>query len=185
MVDCVTPCRKELQPVRQRTGLQRRHRHRRKPGDAAYGGEAALRGRPEPGADRQAAWPVDGHDLAPAAAGAGRGDRADRGARYGQRRTSWARSWRARWGCAGSRWWMRPVRGRARRWPRRSRGCCGRRTWRAGSVLMIGWGRTVSAVIEAGLPPMPGRAGGAVDRRHAAASRSISRATNSPAARPS
>ncbi len=27
---------------------------------------------------------------------------------------------------------------------------------RAGSVLMIGWGRTVSAVIEAGLPPMPG-----------------------------
>lgn len=27
---------------------------------------------------------------------------------------------------------------------------------RAGSVLMIGWGRTVSAVIETGLPPMPG-----------------------------
>jgi len=27
---------------------------------------------------------------------------------------------------------------------------------RAGRVLMIGWGRTVSAVIEAGLPPMPG-----------------------------
>ncbi|NJM84043.1 MAG: hypothetical protein HC844_17765 [Tabrizicola sp.] len=27
---------------------------------------------------------------------------------------------------------------------------------RAGNVLMIGWGRTVSAVIEAGLPPMPG-----------------------------
>ena len=27
---------------------------------------------------------------------------------------------------------------------------------RAGQVLMIGWGRTVSAVIEAGLPPMPG-----------------------------
>jgi DNA-binding transcriptional regulator LsrR (DeoR family) len=26
----------------------------------------------------------------------------------------------------------------------------------AGSVLMIGWGRTVSAVIETGLPPMPG-----------------------------
>lgn len=27
---------------------------------------------------------------------------------------------------------------------------------RAGNVLMIGWGRTVSAVIESGLPPMPG-----------------------------
>lgn len=27
---------------------------------------------------------------------------------------------------------------------------------RAGNVLMIGWGRTVSAVIETGLPPMPG-----------------------------
>ncbi|MFM2356912.1 MAG: hypothetical protein RLZZ528_2648 [Pseudomonadota bacterium] len=27
---------------------------------------------------------------------------------------------------------------------------------RAGQVLMIGWGRTVSAVIETGLPPMPG-----------------------------
>jgi DNA-binding transcriptional regulator LsrR (DeoR family) len=27
---------------------------------------------------------------------------------------------------------------------------------RAGKVLMIGWGRTVSAVIETGLPPMPG-----------------------------
>jgi len=27
---------------------------------------------------------------------------------------------------------------------------------RPGNVLMIGWGRTVSAVIEAGLPPMPG-----------------------------
>lgn len=27
---------------------------------------------------------------------------------------------------------------------------------RAGQVLMIGWGRTVSAVIESGLPPMPG-----------------------------
>ncbi|MGL5010542.1 MAG: sugar-binding transcriptional regulator [Paracoccaceae bacterium] len=27
---------------------------------------------------------------------------------------------------------------------------------RAGNVLMIGWGRSVSAVIESGLPPMPG-----------------------------
>jgi DNA-binding transcriptional regulator LsrR (DeoR family) len=27
---------------------------------------------------------------------------------------------------------------------------------RAGNVLMIGWGRTISAVIESGLPPLPG-----------------------------
>lgn len=27
---------------------------------------------------------------------------------------------------------------------------------RAGNVLMIGWGRTISAVLDAGLPPMPG-----------------------------
>ncbi len=54
---------------------------------------------------------------------------------------------------------------------------------RAGQVLMIGWGRTVSAVIEAGLPPMPGVL---VCPRPAECSStpSISKATNSPAAPP-
>ena len=52
-----------------------------------------------------------------------------------------------------------------------------------GSVLMMGWGRTVSAVIDGGLPAMPGvsvvpSTGGM------SSTPSISKATNSRAARP-